>query len=77
MAVITAGSMSAARPARCWFRDVRYLNNLKRTMALNLLEKMLDKWVCERHIRIDFSRPRTPTDNATVESFNGRLRQSV
>ncbi|UJD89880.1 transposase [Rahnella aquatilis] len=36
---------------------------------------MLDRWVNERGIRIDFSRPETPTDNATVESFNGRLRQ--
>ncbi|MBS0878166.1 transposase [Tatumella sp. JGM82] len=26
-------------------------------------------------IRIDFSRPGTPMDNATMESFNGRLRQ--
>ncbi len=37
--------------------------------------KMLDKWVYERGIRIDFSRLGTPTDNATVESFNGRLRE--
>ena len=37
--------------------------------------KMLDKWVYERGIRINFSRPGTPTDNATVESFNGSLRQ--
>lgn len=37
--------------------------------------KMLDKWVYERGIRIDFSRPGTPTDNATVEPFNGLLRQ--
>lgn len=37
--------------------------------------KILDRWVSERGIRIDFSRPGTPTDNATVESFNGRLRQ--
>ncbi len=37
--------------------------------------KMLDTWVYERGIRIDFSQPGTPTDNATVESFNGRLRQ--
>lgn len=36
---------------------------------------MLDKWVYERGIRIDFSRPGNPTDNATVESFNGRLRE--
>ena len=37
--------------------------------------KMLDRWVYERGIRIDFSRPGTPTDNAMLESFNGRLRQ--
>lgn len=36
---------------------------------------MLDKWVYERGSRIDFSRPETPTDNATVESFNDSLRQ--
>jgi putative transposase len=36
---------------------------------------MLDRWTYERGVRIDFSRPGTPTDNATVESFNGRLRQ--
>ncbi len=36
--------------------------------------KMLDKWVYERDTRIDFSRPGKPTDNAMVESFNGRLR---
>ncbi|MBH3283891.1 transposase [Serratia marcescens] len=36
---------------------------------------MIDKWVYKRSIRIDISRPGIPTDNATVESFNGRLRQ--
>jgi len=36
---------------------------------------MLDRGVYERGVRIDFSRPGTPTDNTTVESFNGRLRQ--
>ena len=35
---------------------------------------VLDRWVYERSIRIDFSRPGTRTDNSTVESFNGRLR---
>ena len=40
-----------------------------------MLQDVLDRWVYERGIRIDFSRPGTPTDSATVESFNGRLRQ--
>ena len=37
--------------------------------------KMLDKWVYERGILIDFSRPGKITDNAMVGSFNCRLRQ--
>ncbi|MDD9664767.1 integrase core domain-containing protein [Klebsiella pasteurii] len=36
--------------------------------------KMLGKWINERRTRIAFSRPGTPTDNAKVESLNGRLR---
>lgn len=36
--------------------------------------KMLDKWVYEIGLRIDLSQPGIPTDNATVESFSGRLR---
>jgi putative transposase len=30
--------------------------------------KILDKWVYEQGSRIDFSRPGTPTDNATVQN---------
>ena len=48
---------------------------LKTDNGSEFARKMLDRWVYERGIRIDFSRPVTPTDNATVESFNGRLRQ--
>jgi len=35
----------------------------------------MDKWAYKRGIELDFSRPGKPTDNAMVESFNGRLRQ--
>ena len=35
----------------------------------------MDKWAYERGIELDFSRPGKPTDNALIESFNGRLRQ--
>ncbi|NMT62143.1 hypothetical protein DIT72_02145 [Marinobacter orientalis] len=35
----------------------------------------MDRWAYERQIEIDFSRPGKPTDNASVESSNGRLRQ--
>lgn len=37
--------------------------------------KVMDKWAYEHGVELDFSRPGKPTDNAMVESFNGRLRQ--
>ena len=37
--------------------------------------KVLDRWAYEHGVTLDFSRPGKPTDNAHVESFNGRLRE--
>lgn len=37
--------------------------------------KMLDLWAYFNKVTLDFSRPGKPTDNAFIESFNGRLRQ--
>jgi putative transposase len=34
----------------------------------------MDLWAYHRGVRIDFSRPGKPTDNAHVESFNGTFR---
>jgi putative transposase len=51
------------------------VGSLKCEFGSEFTGKMLDRWTYERGVRIDFSRPGTPTDNATVESFNGRLRQ--
>jgi putative transposase len=39
------------------------------------ISKVMDKWAYECGVELDFSRPGKPTDNAKVESFNGRLRQ--
>jgi len=39
------------------------------------ISKAMDRWAYEHKVEIDFSRPGKPTDNAMVESFNGRLRQ--
>lgn len=36
--------------------------------------RALDLWAYVNKVKIDFSRPGKPTDNAHVESFNGRLR---
>ncbi len=37
--------------------------------------KMMDQWAWLNDVRMDFSRPGKPTDNAYIESFNGRVRQ--
>jgi len=36
--------------------------------------RALDAWACREDVRLDFSRPGKPTDNAHIESFNARLR---
>jgi putative transposase len=36
---------------------------------------MMDQWAYSNHVEIDFSRRGKPTDNAIVESFNGRFRE--
>jgi putative transposase len=37
--------------------------------------KTMDRWAYENGVELDFSRPGKPTDNAQVESFNGRFRE--
>lgn len=39
------------------------------------ISKDLDLWAYWNGVRLDFSRPGKPTDNATIESFNARFRQ--
>lgn len=36
--------------------------------------RLMDLWAYHHGVRLDFSRPGKPTDNALVESFNGSLR---
>jgi putative transposase len=38
------------------------------------ISRALDHWAYINRVTLDFSRPGTPTDNAFVESFNGRFR---
>lgn len=36
--------------------------------------QILDLWAYHNKVKIDFSRPGKPTDNAFIESFNGTFR---
>ncbi len=39
------------------------------------ISKAMDEWAHRNKVKLDFSRPGKPADNAFIESFNGRLRQ--
>ncbi len=39
------------------------------------ISKSLDWWSYFNGVKLDFSRPGKPTDNAYIESFNGKFRQ--
>lgn len=39
------------------------------------ISKAMDRWAYEHGVELDFSRPGKPTDNAKIESFNGRFRE--
>ena len=66
-------------------RVVEVLERLKATSGLpetikvdngsEFISKVLDEWAHRNNVKLDFSRPGKPTDNAFIESFNGRLRQ--
>lgn len=38
------------------------------------ISNSLDQWATERGVKLHFSRPGKPVDNAFIEAFNGRLR---
>lgn len=38
------------------------------------VSKALDNWSYQNNIKLEFSRPGKPVDNAFIESFNGSLR---
>jgi putative transposase len=44
-------------------------------MSREFISKALDAWAHRNSVKLEFSRPGKPTDNAFIESFNGRLRQ--
>lgn len=38
------------------------------------ISKVMDKWAYDNHVKLSFSRPGKPADNAFIESFNGSFR---
>jgi putative transposase len=49
-------------------------NAIRVAKGPEFVSKVLDRWAYSNGVTLDFSRPGKPTDNAFVESPNGRLR---
>jgi putative transposase len=71
-------SLTGERVVAVLERLRRTIGRPKRTAIDNgpeFISKILDAWVYQNGVRLEFSRPEKPTDNALVESFNGRFRE--
>jgi putative transposase len=58
--------------------EVAERNGLPQTIKVDngpeFTSKKLDQWAYLNGVKLDFSRPGRPTDNALIEAFNGRFR---
>lgn len=53
---------------------VGYPTAIRVDQGTEFVSRDLDLWAYANGVTLDFSRPGTPTDNAFIEAFNGRLR---
>src|SRR3546814_12663237 len=72
---LVTGVQTCALPIWCWNGAARKWVIPPRsglTMAANFISRELDLWAYMKGVTLDFSRPGKPTDNAFIESFNGK-----
>lgn len=55
-------------------REVGYPKTIRVDNGSEFISRDLDLWAYQRDVTLDFSRPGKPTDNAYIESFNGKFR---
>ena len=51
-----------------------YPHTIRVDQGSEFVSRDLDLWAYQKGVTLDFSRPGKPTDNAFIESFNGKLR---
>jgi putative transposase len=54
--------------------EIRYPETIRVDQGSEFISRDLDLWAYQDDVTLDFSRPGKPTDNAFIESFNGRFR---
>ena len=55
-------------------RRTGYPKRIRVDQGSEFISRDLDLWAYQHDITLDFSRPGKPTDNAFIESFNGKFR---
>ena len=55
-------------------KEVGYPKTIRVDQGSEFISRDMDLWVYHNGVTLDFSRPGKPTDNAFIESFNGRFR---
>lgn len=55
-------------------REVGYPKSIRVDQGSEFVSRDLDLWAYQKDVVLDLSRPGKPTDNAFIESFNGKLR---
>jgi putative transposase len=55
-------------------KEVGFPATIRVDQGSEFVSRDLDLWAYQRNVTLDFSRPGRPTDNAFIESFNGKLR---
>lgn len=57
---------------------LKILHGLPRVITVDhgpkFTSRALDEWAYRNKVKLDFTRPGKPTDNAYIESFNGKFR---
>jgi putative transposase len=55
-------------------RQLGFPKTIRVDQGTEFVSRDLDLWAYQRGVTLDFSRPGKPTDNAFIESFNGKFR---
>lgn len=53
---------------------IGYPKTIRVDQGTEFVSRDLDLWAYQKDVELDFSRPGKPTDNAYIESFNGKFR---
>ena len=55
-------------------REIGLPRTIRVDLGSEFISRDLDLWAYQRDVTLDFSRPGKPTDNAFIESLNGKFR---